>query len=336
MKREYYKRVPTLVLAAGIFAMSGCSSSSSSTADSGSSSTADSGVTSKVEPSATPTTLRTPATGTSLEKAAKDTIYFCQRGPIKIPPLTRPSSTWVEGDAVVVSKIPFVEGSVKVDGKFEMTTTATERALKGNGLPNHPIGTFPVQSGTAAYQYYSALPAMGYKNAAEIPVGAYDINLTLPRNPKVNAAPTCIQWIFTGVVTQTGAAWHVDIAIDSSNNLLDPISALPMDQCWGHPYATQYHYHGYSWKCFPNQGEQGKHSPLFGYAIDGFGVFGPRGEDGKLVTNADLDECHGHTHKIEWDGEVKEMFHYHVNNEYPYSVGCYRGTPIELPHHLQH
>jgi hypothetical protein len=109
-----------------------------------------------------------------------------------------------------------------------------------------------------------------------------------------------------------------------------------MDACWGHPYMEQYHYHGYSWKCFPDQGEPGVHSPLFGYAIDGFGVFGPLGEDGLMVTNDDLDECHGHTHDIEWDGETKEMYHYHVNNEYPYSIGCFRGTPIELPHHLNH
>jgi hypothetical protein len=65
-------------------------------------------------------------------------------------------------------------------------------------------------------------------------------------------------------------------------------------------------------------------------------VFGPRGENGELVSNDDLDECHGHTHAIEWEGEMKEMYHYHVNNQFPYSIGCYRGTPIELPEHLQH
>jgi hypothetical protein len=30
------------------------------------------------------------------------------------------------------------------------------------------------------------------------------------------------------------------------------------------------------------------------------------------------------------------MFHYHVNSEYPYSIGCFRGEPIALPEHLQH
>jgi hypothetical protein len=38
------------------------------------------------------------------------------------------------------------------------------------------------------------------------------------------------------------------------------------------------------------------------------------------MSNADLDECHGHEH-----GSLG--YHYHATIEYPYTVGCYRGTP---------
>ena len=107
-------------------------------------------------------------------------------------------------------------------------------------------------------------------------------------------------------------------------------------QWWGHPYATQYHYHGYSWKCFPNQGVTYQHSPLFGYAMDGFGVYGPRGDGGILLKNADLDECHGHFGRIKWDGQFRNMYHYHVNNEFPYGPGCYRGTPGTIVSNVQH
>ena len=284
-----------------------------------------------------PTLFTTPASGTNLNRAARNTVFFCARPPLPLlPPLFRPNTPWIRGNTVVVAEIPYVRGSVTWRSEFAMTLTDTGRRLVGNGLPNHPTGTFAVEPGTAAYTYYSALPAEGYANAAKIPIAAYELNLTLPRNPVPNATPTCVGSVFTGVVSQTGAAWHADIAIDAQNRLLDPISGLPMDSCWGHPYATQYHYHGYSWKCFPNQGREGEHSPLFGYAIDGFGVYGPRGEGGRLVTNADLDECHGHTHEIEWDGVRRVMYHYHQNTEYPYSIGCFRGTPIALPHHLQH
>jgi hypothetical protein len=64
-----------------------------------------------------------------------------------------------------------------------------------------------------------------------------------------------------------------------------------------------------------------------GYAFDGFGIYGYYGTDGKEVTNASLDECHGHSHAIEWDGQQVEMYHYHATREFPYTVGCFKGTP---------
>ena len=66
-----------------------------------------------------------------------------------------------------------------------------------------------------------------------------------------------------------------------------------------------------------------------------FGIYGRFGEDGETLSN-DLDECHGHTHEIEgdgkqieWDGKQVEMYHYHATYEYPYTIGCFRGTPSE-------
>jgi hypothetical protein len=44
-----------------------------------------------------------------------------------------------------------------------------------------------------------------------------------------------------------------------------------------------------------------------------------------MVTNEQLDECHGHTHPVMWDGKIKNIYHYHLNNEFPYAVGCFRG-----------
>lgn len=287
------------------------------------------------EEGGTPITMATPAEGTPVDHAAKNTLYMCPRV-LSFPPLTRPATPWIDGDSVVIAEIPFVDGAVEWDAEFEITTTATERKLVGNGLPPHPTGVFPVQEGTDAYEWYAGLPVEGYDNAAEIPIAAYDLELTLPLNPTPNDEPSCLPSLVTGVATQTGVAWHAEVAIDANYRFLDPIAALPMDDCWGHPYDTQYHIHGFSWKCFPDQGEPEVHSPLFGYAVDGFGIFGPLGEDGKMVTNDQLDECHGHTHTIEWDGDSREMYHYHVNNEYPYSVGCLRGTPVELVPALQH
>ena len=87
----------------------------------------------------------------------------------------------------------------------------------------------------------------------------------------------------------------------------------------GHPDPMgRYHYHIYP-KCIHTSftDAPGKHSPLIGYAFDGFAIYGPNGEDGKPPT--DLDECNGHTDSI-------RGYHYHVSRTFPYILGGYRGV----------
>lgn len=325
-----------VALALALLSIQGCSSASNGGTPSGSTEAgAEAGEDAGEDGGqGAPGTLTTAPDGTPLTMAAKNQLWMCPR-PGLAPTLTASSTPWVSGTTIDLSKVAYVQGSVSWQSQFSMSITSAGRVITGNGLPNHPTGQFPVDSSTAAYTYYSQLPAQGYSSAAEIPIAPYDINITLPTNPTPNATPTCVSSIFLGVVSQTGGAWHAEIAPDSQLKLHDPLTALPLDECFGHPYNTQYHYHAYSWKCFPDQGDPSQHSPLFGYAIDGFGVYGPRGENGVPVTNADLDECHGHTHPIEWDGVTVNMYHYHLNTEYPYSIGCFRGTPITLPSNLQ-
>jgi hypothetical protein len=285
----------------------------------------------------------TPDTGTRIDTPARNTQFLCIAA-LPIPPaditLTTTQTPWVQGHKVLPSKIPFVSGAVNwkdvpnAHPEFKTWVHEGQRHFKGNGIPNHPTGTFPVQADTAAYPYYAAAPAAGYSSAAAIPIGPYDLDVSVPADPVYSDTPTCISDLMIGVVTQTGAVWHANLAY--AGVWLDPIAALPVDQCWGHPYNTIYHYHGYSWKCFPHQGEAHEHSPLFGYAMDGFGVYGPRGDGGKLLTNADLDECHGHFGHIEWDGQWRNMYHYHLNHEYPYGPGCYRGTPGIVVSRIKH
>lgn len=273
-----------------------------------------------------PTTFRTAANGLSLSKAQRNGQWVCIAG---LPPevtLSDAKTPWVSGLEVNSSLIPYVSGNVS-NGKsvFNTTLTKTERRFRGNGLPNHKTGRFPVQKGTPAYSWYASAPADGYSSAAEIPIAAYTLDIKVPRNPTYSDQPYCLNSLVTGVVTQTGAVWHANLAYGT--DWVDPIAALPMDACWGHPYNKEYHYHGYSWKCLPNQGGEKSHSPLYGYAMDGFGIYGPRGDNGRLLSNDDLDECHGHVGRVKWDGKWQVMYHYHVNSQYPYGPGCYRGKP---------
>ena len=281
------------------------------------------------------------AVSPGLQSPARNSLYVCQRvipmpGGSTIPApdkFTLAKTPWVSnGNTITISKIKTVPGAVQLPHSFKVTTTKTKRNFKGNGIPNHPIGTFPIPSNSAAYGYYAPMPSSPpYANAAEIPVLPYDLNVTVPRNPKANSSPTCINQLTVGIATQTGGAWHAEVAPNAQLQIFDPNAALPTDRCWGHPFAGMYHYHGYSWKCFPNKGVAGQPSPLYGYALDGFGIYGPFGESGNLVRNSQLDVCHGHRGWVMWDGVRKYMYHYHVNNEFPYSIGCFRGTPAELP-----
>ena len=314
----------------------------------------------------TSSTISDPGTPTSLVNSANGmSPYLCAVNGMclnpaigAIPNSPIPANTqfaqstysWINqsNNTIVISAMPYVSGSVNATdidpAGFNLTQTNVTgtntlgvpnipyRYFKGNGLPNFVMGKFPVQPGTPAYSYYNALPggSTTYPTADLIPVATYNLESYIPKipveNPKDangNVLPGPISSLITGVAL-TGAVWHAELA-NSSTSWYNPSSALPLDQCWGHPYNKQYHLHGYSWKCFPNQGNSGP-SPLFGYALDGYGIYGPRGEDGQMITNAQLDQCHGHTASVMWDGQITNIYHYHLNREYPYSVGCFHGV----------
>lgn len=106
----------------------------------------------------------------------------------------------------------------------------------------------------------------------------------------------------------------------------DAVAHEVQDNCDGHPQVSGfYHYHSLS-DCIEDTATSG-HSALVGYAFDGYGIYGYYGEDGAEVENEDLDECHGHTHTVEWEGKTMEIYHYHATHEFPYVVGCFHGEP---------
>jgi len=260
--------------------------------------------------------------------------------------MSQVSTPWTDTSTnlITLSQVPYVDGSnpatvyAKEGSVFSQTIdpsytingfTPGARIFKGNGLPSTLMGTFPVQSGTAAYPYYAALPGgtnpetgQTYSSAAAIGISPYNLDSKVPLNPVPTGFYT-IQSLIVGV-TLTGAVWHFEKAPGNGGLWYNPLNALPLDQCFGHPYYQQYHYHAYSWKCFPNQGTTGQ-SPVVGYALDGFPITGPRAPDGHSYTNAELDVCHGIQAPVTTPEGKTYPYHYVLNREYPYSVGCFRG-----------
>ncbi len=239
-------------------------------------------------------------------------VYSCQQ---TFRSGRKGSAPWITGSTWDPTAKPEVSGSVEwPDAQITITRQGSERIVSANNLPEHPTGTFPIQRTDPAFQYD------GNPNS----IRAQNILLTLPAEPTKAASASCVPMGMIGFAL-TGAAIYN--ALDAEGR--DAAAHEVQDHCQGHPQqAGQYHYHSLS-SCFEDAGAaQGGHSSLVGYAIDGFGIYGSYGEDGKKLTDADLDACHGHTHAIEWDGRTVVMYHYHTTDEYPYTVGCFVGTPV--------
>lgn len=220
---------------------------------------------------------------------------------------------WIRSDGTWDSTAkPEVDGDVAWDGKYEIMIEDGKRKLIGNGLPSdHHTGVFPISRNDDAYNYD--------RNPNSI--GETKIVYELPLLPTVADTPNCVPMGAIGVM-KTGVM--IFNSLDAQGK--DAVAHEIQDKCNGHPERDgHYHYHNLS-KCVEDK-QTKKHSELVGYALDGFGIYGVYGENGKELTNADLDECHGHTHEILWDGKLVNLYHYHATKEYPYTVGCFRGTP---------
>ncbi len=183
--------------------------------------------------------------------------------------------------------------------------------ISGNGLPNHPTGTYPIGDSD---------PARAYDDNPNR-IAAQRLDYNMPPIPIMAPAARCLPSGAIGVMFSGAVLFN---ALDGQGK--DAVAHELQDGCLGHPERDgQYHYHSLSW-CIDDSGPG--HSRMLGYALDGFGIFGHRGENGKWMTNFDLDECHGHAHMIFWGGRPMWMYHYHATVEYPYTLGCFRGTPL--------
>lgn len=219
---------------------------------------------------------------------------------------------WIKSDGTYdFTAKPSVSGTINWPSQFQIQLNGESRSILGNDLPNHPTGQFPIASSDAAYQYD--------RNPNTIKAQTVQINLSA--NPQLAAQPSCLPGGQIGVLISGAYFFN---ALDAPGR--DAVAHELQDGCQGHPEQTgSYHYHNLS-SCISDPGTG--HSTLLGYALDGFGIYGYRGEDGHDLTNADLDACHGHTHAIEWDGKQVVLYHYHATHEYPYTIGCFMGTPV--------
>jgi len=186
------------------------------------------------------------------------------------------------------------------------------RIITSNGLPVGQItGIFPIAADDPAYAYD--------RNPNRI--AGHDVTISLPANPTAAPSPTCLGKGRIGILVN-GVPLYA--SLDERNR--DAVAYETQDACDGHPQQLSvYHYHDIP-SCILDA-SQGP-STVVGFAHDGFPIVVERDASGALPTNADLDSCHGRTSPILLDGKVVETYHYSATHEFPYVIGCFRGTPI--------
>lgn len=219
---------------------------------------------------------------------------------------------WITGDTWNVNSKIAVRGTEYwQNASFNALVSGFTRAISGNGLPvRSPTGIFPVQKDDPAYEF----------DRNPNTITAQGINYSLPTDPAFAPVSSCVPMGAVGVMLNGVALYN---ALDGRGD--DAVAHEVQDGCNGHPEKTgEYHYHGPS-TCVVGAEERNK---LIGYALDGFGIYSRFDAKGHEYTNTDLDECHGTTTPVMWNGELTEIYHYVVTQEYPYTVGCFRGTPV--------
>ena len=240
---------------------------------------------------------------------ARGALYACSPGNANAPGSTRSRITWIDDEAKTwdLLRKPWLPSGqfAPAAGTFSMSEQGTTRMILVNNLPvDGRIGNWPMTS-------YAALTSID-QNPGVPAARSYTFNLSLYPLPAERYG--CVPAGSIGV-SLNGVVFYN--AADARGN--DAVAHEIVDAYGGHPATSDYHYHFVPEHLDTKRLADG-HSDIVGYIRDGYPIYGYRGAGGTEMSNADLDECHGHEH-----GTLG--YHYHATIEYPYTVGCYKGTP---------
>ena len=187
------------------------------------------------------------------------------------------------------------------DGYMKVTT---------HNIPNHPTAKFPDTYGTQGYN----------PNSIQEIVRTYKLAL----DPKPNIRATsydddqnALPMGAVGVAVNGVVFYNPFDAgrMDASNI---------MDRCCGHPSPdNRYHYHKYPIcinTSFVDKGQE--HSPVIGFAFDGFPIYGPYESAGIMAKDSTINKLNGfNAHFDETRG-----WHYHVSpGRFPHLLGGFFG-----------
>jgi hypothetical protein len=223
------------------------------------------------------------------------------------PWIDEAAKTWDDATKIAVS------GRVSwPDASYSAKVVGSKRIVTFDDLPSHPTGVFPIASSDPAYAYD--------RNPNRI--AAQTIRWSLPASPTAAARPSCTPLGPIGVLSDGVLLYD---ALDAGGR--DAAAHEVLDACGGHPdMSNSYHHHDVP-PCLLARASKGR-ATLVGYALDGYGIYVVEDAAGTQPGNASLDACHGTTSVVPWNGRPTRIYHYVATLEYPYTVGCFHGSPI--------
>ena len=248
---------------------------------------------------------------TSTTTSGVGTLFTCTAGNSSLggaqvvgPWIT--GSTWNSTTKVVVA------GSKSwPQAAFTSSLSSSTRLFTTNNLPKNGLtGTFPIASTDPAYAYDRNPNSIGSSTTSTI---------RITTTPTVSSTPKCLGNGAIGIMLNGVTLYN---SLDGPGR--DAVANESQDLCQGHPESnSQYHYHNVS-TCLSSKVTS--NSEVVGWAYDGYPIVVERDAAGNLPNNADLDACHGRTSPITVDGKVVTQYHYSATLEFPYTLGCFRGT----------
>jgi hypothetical protein len=212
----------------------------------------------------------------------------------------------LQGNVVTADRV--IEDNVTI--RFDRTSMI----LHTHGIPNHPTGRFP-EAGFG--------PGSNPNHIRE-----QDETYYFPLDPQVNPRHTALP--ASGASNGALNMGPIGVAVNGIV-FFNPYDAGRMDatnimdRCCGHPNQDgQYHYHKYP-ICInsPWSDEGAAHSPLIGFAFDGFPIYGPY-ESADVMAKDETSPSALNAFNIHYDPE--RGWHYHVTpGKFPYVIGGYWG-----------
>ena len=186
-----------------------------------------------------------------------------------------------------------------------VSSNGQNTTISSDGLPDHCVSN-DVRGWTGYPNTDSALGISGQSHQWVIPESP-----TLPASGENTRVP-----LGAIGVALNGAPLYNPYDADG-NNLVD--SEIE-DDCNGYVATSGIYMYRQNPQC-TYVDVSGEHSPIVGYAFDGYPIYGPRDDNGIFIDDSNLDQYHGHD-------QAGRGYHYHITTGAPYILGAYyKGIP---------